>query len=168
MIRQLSAALLVAVLTTTAQAQGPLQRAGEALEDAGRNIRQGVENAVARTQITAAERELLGRVSQRLTFDKYLAGSAMQLTVRADGAVILQGSVAGEAARKRAVELVESTLGVTAVVDELGVAKDVKTIQTTPARVIVVPVETEVIAPRVHVVAPAEVVVPGTKVIVKP
>ena len=154
---------------TAAQAQGPVQRAGQALDNAGRNIRRGVEGAVARGQITAQERDLLGRVSQRLTFDKQMMGSAMQLTVRADGAVILQGSVMDEPARKRAVDLAQSTVGVTAVIDELALAKDVRVIETVPARVIIVqPVETKVIVPPSRVVAPptTEIIVPvQTKVI---
>ncbi|HEX8200926.1 MAG TPA: BON domain-containing protein [Isosphaeraceae bacterium] len=170
MTRPVSAALLgLTVLATITHAQGPLQRAGQALDNTGRNIRRGVENAVTRSQITAQERELLGRVSQRLTYDKQLAGSALRLTVGSDGAVVLQGSVAAEAARSRAVDLAESTLGVTAVVDELAVVQDVKVIQAAPAQVIVAPaVETRVVAPRARVVVPpgSEVVVPpGTAVI---
>ena len=172
MMRPLSAALLgLTVLANSAHAQGPLQRTGQALDNAGRTIRRGVGNAVARGQITAQERELLGRVSQRLTFDKQMAGSALRLTVGANGAVVLQGSVADEAARNRAVDLAESTLGVTAVVDELAVVKDVNLIQAAPAQVIVPPpVETRVVAPRARVVVPpgSEVVVPpGTAVIEK-
>ena len=99
-----------------------------------------------------------------------MAGSALQLTVGANGAVVLQGSVADEAAKDRAVDLAESTLGVTAVVDELAVVKkDVKVIQAAPAQVIVAPpVETRVVAPRARVIVPpgSEVVVPpGTQVI---
>ena len=172
MTRGFSAALLSLVtLANAAHAQGPIQRAGQALDNAGKNIRRNVENAVERGQITAQERDLLGRVSQRLTFDKQMVGSVLQLTVRSDGAVILQGSVADEAAKRRAVDLAQSTLGVTAVVDEVAVAKDVKVIQAAPARVILAaPVETRVVVPPTRVVVPpgTEVIVPGeTRIIEK-
>jgi hypothetical protein len=167
MSRQLVAALLVASFATAAQAQGPLRRAGQALDNAGKNIRARVENEVARGQITAQERDLLARVESRLMWDKQMVGSALRLTVGAAGAVVLQGSVVDEAAKKRAVDLAQSTLGVTAVVDELAVVKDVKVIQAAPGQVIVAP-------PRVMTPTPVppveETVVtpPQAQVIVKP
>ena len=170
MIRQPIAALLVTVFATAAQAQGPIQRAGQALDNAGQNIRQGMENAAARRHISVAEREVLTRIENRIAWDKQMVGSAVQLTVQADGSVVLQGSVADTAAKRRAVDLAESTLGVTAVTDQLVLAKDVKVIQ--PAQVIVAPpVETRVVVPATTVVVPPvrEVVVPvQNKAIVKP
>jgi hyperosmotically inducible periplasmic protein len=138
MVRKLSAALLavVAVAPASHAAQGPLQRAGQALDNAGKNIRRGVENSVARGQITAQERELLARVTERIKWDKQLVSSTLQLVVQADGTVHLRGSVTDEAAKARAVDLAESTVGVTRVVDELAVIKDVKVIEAPPARVI--------------------------------
>ena len=173
MTRALPAAVLTLALISPAAAQdGPLRRAGRALDNAGKSIRNRVETEVARGQITAQERELLAHVSQRLTFDKQLVNSVLQLAVRADGAVILRGSIPDEVARTRAVDLAQSTLGVTAVVDELAVARDAKVIEVVPARVIVpAVVESKVIvAPSPVIVAPGtEAVVPAeTKVIVKP
>ena len=156
MARILSAALLALVLIAPAShaAQGPIQRAGQALDNAGKNIRRGVENGVARGQITAQERELLARVTDRIKWDKQLVSSTLQLVVQADGTVSLKGSVLDEAAKARAVDLVESTVGVTRVVDELAVVKDVKVIEAaptrvieTPRRVITVPAETEILVP---------------------
>ena len=173
MTRQLTAALLALSFATAAQAQGPVQRAGQAIDNAGKTIRRGVEGAVTRGQISAQERDLLGRVSQRLTFDKQMVGSALQLTVQADGAVVLQGSVADESSKRRAVDLAQSTLGVTTVVDELAVARGVTVIQGSPtpapARVIIAPpTETRVVVPPWRVVVPPSrvVVPPGTEVIV--
>lgn len=172
MRKSLALSLVALAFTSNALAQdGPLSRAGQALDNAGKNIRRSVEGAVARGQITAQERELLGRVSQRLNFDKQMAGSALRLTVSADGAVVLQGSVAEEAARKRAVDLVQSTVGVTVAVDELAVVKDVRVIQAAPVQIIdPLPVESRVVVPPSRVVVPpgAKVVVPpGTQVIEK-
>ena len=44
----------------------------------------------------------------------------------------MRGSVIDEAAKARAVDLVENTVGVTRVVDELAVIKDVKVIRPRP------------------------------------
>ncbi len=162
MIRHFSAALLtVAVLSPNVHAQGPLQRAGQ-------NIRRGVENGVARGQISAQERELLARVTDRIKWDKQLVSSTLQLVVQADGTVNVRGSVVDEAAKARAVDLVENTVGVTRVVDELAVMKDVKVIQAKPARVIET-VPTRVVEPpkRVITIPPSADPI-ETEVIVKP
>src|SRR3954465_13339760 len=127
--RFLAALLIVAGFAAPSRAQGPIQRVGTALDNAGRNIRRGVENAVARGQISAAEQELIDRILFRIRWDKPLAGSALQLEVPAYGAVILRGSVASKEIKARAVDLVQNTIGVTSVVDELAVAKDVRVIE---------------------------------------
>ncbi len=173
MIRTLSASLLALTLmsTTTYAQDGPLNRAGRALDNAGRNIRSRVENEVARGQVNAQERELVYRVVRRIEWDKLLVNSALQMEAQPGGVIVLRGSVMSDAAKKRTVDLVENTIGVTKVVDELAVAKDVKVIEAAPARVIVAPVETRVVAPGVQVIVPgpAPVVAPAeTKVIVKP
>jgi hyperosmotically inducible protein len=161
MIRTVSASLLsVAVLAASAHAQGPAERAGQGLDRAGKNIRRGVETGVARGKITAQERELLSRVTDRIKWDKQLASSTLQLVVHADGTVDVRGSVLDEAAKARAVDLVESTVGVTAVVDELAVVKDVKVIEAAPARVIEAPKRVITVPP---VADPIQ-----TKVIVRP
>ena len=165
MARNLSAALLAFVLIGPASHayQGPLQRAGQALDNAGRNIRRGVENGVAHGQITAQERELLARVTQRIRWDKQLVSSTLQLVVQADGTVHLRGSVIDEAAEARAVDLAESTVGVTRVVDELAVIQDVKVIETPPARVIEPPKRVITVPAESKIVVPAE-----SKIIVEP
>jgi hyperosmotically inducible periplasmic protein len=173
MTRTLSTSLLALTLmaTTTYAQDGPLNRAGRALDNAGRNIRNRVETEVARGQVNAQERDVLFRISRRIEWDKQLVSSALQLESQPGGVVVLRGSVMNEAAKLRAVDLVENTIGVTKVVDELAVVKDVKVIEAGPARVLITPVETRVVAPAVRVVVPAgpEVVAPAeTKVLVKP
>jgi hypothetical protein len=154
MHRSLAAALVaLSLVVTAAFAQdGPIRRAGQALDRAGKNIRSRVETEVARGQAAIAERELLGRVSRRIEWDKQLVGSTIQMEVQPGGAVILRGSVLNEKVKARAVDLVENTIGVTRVVDELAVVKEVKVIEARPgARVIgVTPpatAETEVVKP---------------------
>src|SRR3982751_1345534 len=129
----MTALVILAGFASVAQAQGPIERVGQALDNAGRNIRRGVENAVARGQISAAEQELIDRILFRIRWDKQLAGSVLQLEVPAYGAVILRGSVASKDVKARAVDLVQNTIGVTSVVDELAVVKDAKVIQAKTA-----------------------------------
>ena len=107
---------------------------------------------------------MLNRVSKRIDWDKKMVGSTLRLEVQPGGVVILQGSVLSEAAKLRAVDLVESTAGVTSVVDQLAIVKAVKVIEATPAARVI---ETRTAAPVVEVERP--VVVPAeSRIIVKP
>jgi hypothetical protein len=168
MIRALSTAVLSLALATVAHAQdGPLNRIGRGLDRTGKNIRSTVETEVARGQITAQERDVLSRVGKRIDWDKQMAGSTLRLEVQPGGVVILQGSVPSDAARLRAVDLVENTTGVTSVVDQLAVAKAVRVIQPTVIESRPAVIETRTAAPVIEVERP--VVVPSeSKVIVKP
>jgi hypothetical protein len=130
----LAASLTALALAGVSFAQdGPLERAGQVLDRTGKNIRSRVESEIARGQAAADERDTLHRVLRRIEWDKRLAGSTLRLESRADGTVVLRGSVRNAQAKQQAVELAESTIGVTAVVDELAVVKEVKVIQTKPA-----------------------------------
>lgn len=158
MIRKLCISLAVAAaLSSAASAQGPLQRVGQALDNAGRNVRHGIEGSVARGQVVSYERDLLSHVTQRLNLDKRLVGSALQVIVEPTGAVILRGSARDEGAKTLAAELVANTLGVTTVVDEIAVVKDLKVLESAP-----------VVIEPVAVVEPAPVIVPAAPVIVTP
>ncbi len=159
MCRSLSATLLtLSLISSAAFAQdspGPLRRAGQALDNAGKNIRARVETEITRGQIAVQERDLLTRVTRRIEWDKRFVGSTLRIEVQAGGAVILRGSVINDTVKLRAVDLVENTIGVTSVVDELAVVKEVKVIKSKPAATVI-----EVTPP---ITVPAE-----TKVIVKP
>jgi hypothetical protein len=167
MTRHFLTVLIILVgLAPASRAQGPIERVGQALDNAGRNIRRTVENAVARGQITAAEQDLIDRILMRLRWDKQLAGSVLQLEVPSYGAVILRGSVASKAIKERAVDLVQNTIGVTSVVDELAVAKDTRVIQAVPAGP--VPIPAPVPAPGRVVAVPPVLVPAETRVIIPP
>jgi hyperosmotically inducible periplasmic protein len=157
MSRSLSAALLTLSLISSAAfgQDGPLRRAGQALDNAGKNIRARVETEIARGQMAVQEREVLNRVARRIEWDKRFVGSTLRIEVQAGGTVILRGSVINEAVKVRAVDLVENTIGVTSVVDELAVVKEVKVIKSKPAATVIE-------------VTPPVTVPPETKVIVKP
>ena len=130
-----AALMTFAILAPAALAQdGPLRRAGRALDNAGKNVRNRVETEIDRGQAVADERDLARRVALRIQWDKKLATAAIRLRFQPDGTAVLRGSVADAAAKARAVDLVENTIGVTAVVDELAVVKEVRVIKTAPAR----------------------------------
>jgi len=59
------------------------------------------------------------KVSARLRWDKQLEGATIQVGAVGGGAVKLSGTVPGIEARQRAVQLANSTSGVTKVIDEL-------------------------------------------------
>ena len=144
----------LALATSTASAQeGILSRTGRALDDAGRGIRNTVETEVERGQIDAADREVLNRAIRRLEWDKFMVGSTIQVQVQPGGIVYLRGSVRSPGHKQRAAALVESTVGVSSVVDELAVVKEVKVLPAKPT------------ARIVEVAPPAP---PSTTVIVKP
>ncbi|WP_165226547.1 BON domain-containing protein [Aquisphaera insulae] len=161
MKRMLPAAMVaMAFVGTLALAQdGPLNRVGRALDNAGKNIRGRVESEVARGQAYAEERDLLYRVSRRIEWDKRMAGSTIRFEVRADGTVVLRGSVLTDDAKKQAADLVANTVGVASVVDELAVVKGVKVIESKPAdvpaqeeiKVVVPKSKTTVVTPPVEV-----------------
>ncbi len=162
MRRLLSTALVATLFATGAVAQdGPIQRAGQALDNAGKNIRYKVESEIARGQITAQEREVLGRVMRRIEWDKRFVGSAIQLEARSSGTMILRGSVVNDSVKHDAVDLVANTIGVTTVVDELAVVKEVKVIKGKP--------DVRIIDATPPATTETQVVVPAnSKVIVKP
>jgi hyperosmotically inducible periplasmic protein len=124
---------LTLMVSTAAAQDGILSRTGQALDNVGRGIKNAVDNEVARGQIDAEDREVLTRVMRRVEWDKHLVGSTIQFEVQPGRAVVLRGSVPSPVHKQRAVELVASTVGVTAVVDQLAVVKEVKVIQAKPA-----------------------------------
>jgi len=63
-----------------------------------------------------------GRVYARLYWDKSLADATLTIETKDGGVVILKGSVPTREARRRAVELSQSTVGVNETTDELAVA----------------------------------------------
>jgi osmotically-inducible protein OsmY len=63
-----------------------------------------------------------GRVYARLYWDKSLADAPFQIEAKDGGVVVLKGSVPTAEAKRRAVDLAQSTVGVNEAVDELGVA----------------------------------------------
>jgi osmotically-inducible protein OsmY len=63
-----------------------------------------------------------GRVYARLYWDKALADGNLKIEAKDGGVVVLKGTVSNRDARRRAVELAQSTVGVNDTVDELTLA----------------------------------------------
>ena len=64
-----------------------------------------------------------GRVYARLYWDKSLTDSTIRIEPKDKGVIVLKGSVPTREAKRRAVELSDSTVGVHETVDELAVAR---------------------------------------------
>lgn len=133
MSRSLAILLTFSLTVAAAFAQdGPIRRAGQALDRAGKNLRYRVETEVARGQEAIQDREVLHRVARRIEWDKQFLGSTLRIEVQPGGRVILQGSVPRDEVKLRAVDVVQNTIGVSSVVDELAVVKEVKVIPARP------------------------------------
>ena len=127
--------LMAALLISSAvfAQDGPLRRAGQALDNAGKNIRYRVETEIARGQEVVQDREVLRRVARRIEWDKQFLGSTLRIEVRPGGTVVVQGSVLNDAVRRRVVDVIQNTIGVSSVIDEMAVVKEVKVIKAKPA-----------------------------------
>jgi len=68
-----------------------------------------------------------GRVYARLYWDKSLTDATIKIEAKDAGVVVLKGTVPSADARRRAVELCQSTVGVHDTIDELAVALPDKT-----------------------------------------
>ena len=134
MIGGLVAAATLAIQAEMVRAQRPgvVERAGRALDNAGRAVRDGVENAFERTREAVNRQEVIDRVYSRLHWDRVLVGSTLELQVVDESTVILRGAVTDENAKRRALILARDTVGVVQVVDELGIMPESRTIVTPP------------------------------------
>ncbi len=107
------------------QQEGVAGKAAEKLDEFGRAVRRGLENAgesvregFARSRDMVLGMGVLARVYSRLHWDKTLNSS--NIVLRADGgAITVRGMVPDEAARKRAIALTADTVGVTRVIDQM-------------------------------------------------
>ncbi len=69
---------------------------------------------------------VVSRVYGRLHWDKALTDATITVDSREDGVIVLRGSVADSAAKSKAETLTSETVGVTSVVNELGIAPAAK------------------------------------------
>lgn len=86
-------------------------KANELTNDAGDKIGLSIRNAKSNLEVP-------GRVQTRLKWDQGLQGAAIKVGADKEG-VTLSGTVKDEFQRRRAIELAETTIGVTKVTDKL-------------------------------------------------
>ena len=107
------------------QDQGPAEKAGSKLDDAGRSFKKGLEDArdavrdqFAKARSSVHNMDIASRVYGRLHWDKTLTTSTLDLDVQG-GIATLRGTVPDAKAKVKAVELAEDTVGVSKVIDQL-------------------------------------------------
>ena len=114
----LVASLTLALSATSARGQSVGQRIGDAVDQVSNSVQQAwqqVKEAGNRMGVEA-------RVYARLRWDKAIHSATIDIEVPKAGTVVLKGSVADAAAKKKAVELANDTIGVEQVVDQLAIA----------------------------------------------
>ena len=121
-----SAAALLMVAGASFGQQGIGAKVGETLDQVGRGIKRGAQQVgdglrkqfeVVRSDVN--QMEASSRVYARIHWDKALVSARIEVHMMRDGVVLLRGTVADEAARKRAVDLAMNTFGIASVIDEL-------------------------------------------------
>ncbi len=110
------------------QKEGTAEQIGEAIDHAARvasrrakNLGANVEAALKRARSEIQNFGVEARITGRLTWDKELQGSHIELDVNDQGVAVLRGTVPTAAARLKAGGLTLDTIGVRRVVDELKV-----------------------------------------------
>ena len=121
-------ALLAIVTTTTLPSlraqDGIGERIGQSL-DQGLNRLQGeLREGWASLKQTVDRLGIEGRVYSRLRWDKEVATSTIDLDATDGGVVTLRGQVRNAAAKQKAVQLAQDTVGVNRVIDELSVLSE--------------------------------------------
>ncbi len=127
-------AILAVGLACLVQAQDPKpkpttgQRIGEKLDEAYQDAKGGLKKAgdsirgeFSKTKASVHNMGMEARIYGRLHWDKLLKNATIDLSVAEGGVVTLEGAVATEKAKLRAVDLAQETDGVERVVDHLAV-----------------------------------------------
>ena len=120
------------------QDQGPAAKAGSRLDDVGRSIKRGLDNAgeavgeqFVRARSSVHNMDVASRVYGRLHWDKSLATSSLDLDVKG-GVVTLRGSVPDAKAKVKAVELAADTVGISSVINQLAIQPQPRTTPDAP------------------------------------
>jgi len=115
------------------QDQGAAEKVGSKLDEAGRSIKKGLEEArdaireqFARVRGSVHNMDVASRVYGRLHWDKTLTTSTLDLDVQG-GVATLRGAVPNAKAKAKAVELAEDTVGISKVIDQLTIQQPPRT-----------------------------------------
>ena len=117
----------VCLLSTTAALpahaqQGIGERLGQQLDEGLERLSSEVREGWASLRKTVDRMGVQGRVYSRLRWDKQIATSQIDIEVQDEDVVALRGEVADAAAKRKAVQLANDTVGVARVIDELTIA----------------------------------------------
>ena len=110
-----------ATLPARAQ-QGFGERLGQQLDEGIERLSSEVREGWASLRKTVDRMGVQGRVYSRLRWDKQIATAQVDIEVQDEDVVVLRGQVADAAAKRKAVQLANDTVGVSRVVDELTIA----------------------------------------------
>lgn len=124
------AGMALATSANSARGQSVGQRIGEAIDQVG----SGVQQAWQQVKEAGNRMGVEARVYARLRWDKAVRSATIDIDVPKSGTVVLKGSVADAASKKKAVELANDTIGVEQVIDQLAIAppRAEKPVITTP------------------------------------
>lgn len=109
-------------LSATAQQperEGIGERIGEQLDRGLKDLTSELRQGWAEVRRSVEKLGVEGRVYSRLHWDKSLTSAELEIDVEDEGVVILTGTVPDAAARRKALQLAEDTVGVQQVVDRL-------------------------------------------------
>jgi osmotically-inducible protein OsmY len=126
----LAGSLVVLISSASARGQSVGQRIGEAIDQ----VSSGVQQAWQQVKEAGNRMGVEARVYARLRWDKAIHSATIDIEVPKAGTVVLKGSVPDAAAKKKAVELANDTIGVEQVVDQLAVAPATAEKPVRPAR----------------------------------
>ena len=120
------------------QDQGPAEKTGSKLDEAGRSFKKGLEDArdavreqFARARGSVHNMDVASRVYGRLHWDKTLTASTLDLDVKG-GVATLRGTVPDAKAKAKALELAEDTVGISKVIDQLTIQQPPRTTPIPP------------------------------------
>lgn len=122
LVRAAFCVLLVGTAIAAFGQQKDSDSIGEKVDRGVRAVESKLRDAWGDVKRATHRMTVQGRVYARLYWDKSLEKSSIQIESKNKGVVVLKGSVASREAKRRAVELSDSTIGVNETIDELGVA----------------------------------------------
>ena len=105
-----------------ASQSGPAARIGEKIDRGLSQVGSELSQAWAEVRKSVEKMGVQGRVYGRLHWDKALECANVEINVRDGQVVVLTGTVASSAAKLRAEQLANDTVGVSTVVNELSIA----------------------------------------------
>ena len=115
--------LLLLSFTLVAHAQDGIgQRIGQKIDEGATTIGSKVRQTWQEIRQSTSNMGVEARVYARLHWDKALTNATLEIDVREGGVVVLRGSVADMSAKAKAVSVAQDTVGVSRVIDELGIA----------------------------------------------